>query len=112
MLRISWTEKRTNDSVRMEIGIEKDVSLHQEAARRKLGYFGHIMRSNGLEKELMLACGEGRRRRGRPRMKWMDEILERTGKGLEELRESTRDRRSWRGYIRSVAMARRADSTR
>src|SRR6218665_2680995 len=70
MQRISWTENKTNESnesVRMEIGIEEDETLQQTALRRKLGFFGHVMRSDGLEKRMMLAHGDGRRRRGRPR---------------------------------------------
>ena len=58
MLRISWTEKRTNESIRMEIGLENEESLKQLATRLKLRFFGHVMRSDGLEKEMMLACGE------------------------------------------------------
>jgi len=65
--RISWTEKKTNENVRMEIGIEEDETLQQTAIRRKLGFFGHVMRSDGLGKGIMLACGERRRRRGRKR---------------------------------------------
>jgi len=67
MQRMSWTEKRTNESVRLEIGIEKDETLQQTVIRRKPAFFGHVMRSDGLEKGMMLAFGEGRRRRGRPR---------------------------------------------
>ena len=70
MQRISWTEKKTK-SVRMEIGIEEDETQQQTALRRKLGFFGHVMRSDGLEKRMMLAYRDGRRRRGRPRRKWM-----------------------------------------
>src|SRR6218665_2861046 len=88
MQRISWTEKKTNESVRMEIGIEEDETLQQIALRRKLGFFGHVMRSDGLEKRMMLAFGDGRRRRGRPRRTWMDEIHEVTGMKLAELRDS------------------------
>src|SRR6218665_4088341 len=51
MQRISWTEKKTNESVRMEIGIEEDETLQQTALRRKLGFFGHLMRSDRLEKK-------------------------------------------------------------
>src|SRR6218665_2973325 len=58
MQRISWTEKKTNESVRMEIGIEEDETLQQTALRRKLGFFGHVMRSDGLEKRMMLAFGD------------------------------------------------------
>ena len=74
------------------------------ALRRKLGFFGHIMRSNGLEKEMMLACVEGRRKSGRPRKKWMDEIHERTGMTME--------RKQWRRYIMLIARAHRAEGTR
>ena len=59
-------EKKTNESVCMEIGTEEDETLQQTAIGRKLGFFGHVMRSDGLD-GLMLACKEGRRRRGRPR---------------------------------------------
>ena len=60
--RIPCTEKKTNESVRMEIGIEEDEMLQQTALRRKLGFFGHVMRSDGLEKRMMLAFGDGRRK--------------------------------------------------
>src|SRR6218665_809811 len=92
--RISGTEKKTNASVRMEIGIEEDETLQQTALRRKLGFFGHVMRSDGLEKGMMLAHGDGRRRRGRPRTKWMDEIHEVTGMKLAELRDVTTERKN------------------
>ena len=58
MQRISWTEKKTNESVHMVIGIEEDETLQQTALRRKLGFFGHVMRSDGLEKTMMLAFGD------------------------------------------------------
>ena len=57
-------------------------------------FFGHVMRANGLEREMMLACGEGRRKRGRPRRRWMDEIHVESKMNLAELREATRDRDS------------------
>src|ERR1700733_4707553 len=82
------------------------------ATKWKLCYFGHVMRSNGLEKELMTACGEGRRRRGRPRIRWLDEVQEKTGMNLEALREATRERRNWRKYIVTVVRAPRAEDTR
>ena len=62
MQRISWTEKKTTESVRMEIGIEEEETLQQTALRRKLGFFGHVMRSD--EKGMKLVHGDGRRRRG------------------------------------------------
>ena len=76
MQRISWTEKKTNESVRMEIGVEEDETLQQTALRRKLGFFGHAMRSDGLEKGMILARGDERMSRGGVRRKWMDEIHE------------------------------------
>ena len=94
-------EKKTNESV--EIGIEEDETLQQTALRRKLGFFGHVMRSDELEKRLMLAHGDGRRRRGRPRSKWMDEIHEITGMKLAELRDVTTERKIWRNMVKTIA---------
>jgi len=112
MQRISWTEKKTNEWVRRDIGIEKEETLQQTVLRAKLRFFGHIMRSDGLEKEMMLAYGEGRRKQGRPRIKWMDEIHEITRMNLTELRDATADRRKWRNLIMTVARVQRTDSTR
>src|SRR6218665_3290129 len=112
MQRISWMEKKTNESERMEIGIEEDETLQQTALRRKLGFFGHVMRSDGLDKRMMLVFGDGRRRRGRPRRKWMDEIHEITGMKLAEIREVTAERNHWRRMAKTVARTRRVDSTR
>jgi len=64
MQRMSWTEKMTNENVRMEIGIEEDEMLQQTAIRRKLGLIGHVIQSGGLKKEMMLACGEEGEREG------------------------------------------------
>src|SRR6218665_3942504 len=102
MQRILWTEKKTNESVRMEIGIEEDETLQQTALRRKLGFFGHVMRSDELEKRMMLAHGDGRMRRGRPRRKWMDEIHEVTGMKLAELRDVTTERKIWRKTVKTI----------
>jgi len=98
--------------VRMEIGIEKEETLQQTVLRAKLRFFGHVMRSDGLEKDMMLAYGEGRRKQGRPRKKWMDEILEKTAMNLAELRDATMDRRKWKGLIKTVAKVPGTDSTR
>jgi hypothetical protein len=104
MLRVPWTAKRTNVSVLQEIGqMRGKLTLQEKATRQKLMYFGHVMRTNGLEKEMMLGCGEGKRGRGRPRMRWMDEIHERTAMSLAELREAVRDRGEWRRFITTVA---------
>ena len=64
MLRVSWTEKRTNESILMEIGRARgDMSLRQRAAKQKMTFCGHVMRANSMEKDMMLTCGEGRRKR-------------------------------------------------
>src|SRR6218665_2983511 len=91
--------------VRMEIGIEEEETLHQTALRRKVGFFGHVMRLDGLEKGMMLAHGDGRRRRGRPRRKWIDEIHEVTGIKLAELRDVTTEKKQWRRLVKTVARA-------
>jgi len=82
----------------MEIGTEEEETLQQTSLRRKLGFFGHVMRSDGLEKEMMLAHGDLRRRRGRPRRKWMDEIHEVTGMKLAELRDVTKKGNSGKSW--------------
>src|SRR6218665_1363428 len=112
MQRILWTEKKTNERVRMEIGIEEEETLQQTALRRKLGFFGHVMRSDGLGKGMMLAHGDGRRRRGRPRRQWMNEIHEVTGMKVGELTDVTTERKEWRRLAKTVARAQRVDSTR
>jgi len=101
LLRISWTERRTNQSILDELGIEP--SLMSEIDRQKLRYFGHIMRSDGLEKAIMLGMGEGKRKKGRPRMRWLDEVQELTGLGLGQLKEEVRQRESWRAFINRVS---------
>jgi exonuclease III len=111
MLRISWTAKRTNKSITDEI--DPGSSLENIIARQKLTYFGHVMRSNGLEKDIMTGMGEGKRERGRPRTRWLDEIKERTGLSLQELKEAVRDRVGWRGKVMDVTRGRhRPDGTR
>jgi hypothetical protein len=113
VLRTPWIEKRTNESILQEIGQSRGkLSLGQRAARQKMAFFGHVMRANGLEKEMMLACGEGRRRRGCPRRRWMEEIHEKTKMNLENLRNATEDRNKWRRLTMAVAMIPRIDGTR
>ena len=68
------------------------------------------MRSDGLEKGMMMAHGDGRRRRGRPGRKWMDEMHEVTGMKLAELRDVTTERKQWRRLVKTVARAQRVDS--
>ena len=70
------------------------------------------MRAEGMEKEMMLACGEGRRSRGRPRTRWMEEIHRRTAMNLTQLRDAVRSREDWRKLVTTVARVPRTDGTR
>ena len=75
----------------------------QRIARQNMVSFGHVMRADGLEKEMMLACGEERRRREWPRKSWMEKILTGTWMGLEELKEVVRNCSEWRTLTMTVA---------
>ena len=85
-LRVPWTARRSNQSILKEIS--PGISLEGLMLRLKLQYFGHLMRRADLfEKTLMLGKIEGRRRRGRQRMRWLDGITDSMDLGLGELRE-------------------------
>ena len=81
LLRVPWTARRSNQSILKEISPE--YSLEGQMLKLKLQYFGHLMRrTDSLEKTLMLGKIEGRRRRGRQRMRWLDGITDLTGKSI------------------------------
>ena len=85
-MRVSWTARRFNQSILKEIN--PGISLEGMMLKLKLQYFGHLMvRADSLEKTLMLGGIGGRRRRGRPRMKWLDGIMDSMDVSLNELRE-------------------------
>ena len=100
MLRVSWTEKRTNASIMQQIGTEP--MLLNAITKQKLTYFGHVMRAEGLEKSVMMGMGDGQRNRGRPRKRWLDEVKEVTGQTLQELKEAVLDRDGWRKKVAAV----------
>ena len=104
-MRVSWTARRSNQSILKEINSE--YLLEEMMLKLKLQYFSHLMpRAHSLEETLTLGMIEGKRRRGRQRMRWLDGVTDSIDMSLSKLQEIVKDRKAWHAAVHEAAKSR------
>ena len=101
LLNISWTEHRTNESVYKELGVEAGFLL-RFIKQQKLRYFGHLKRHDSLQRNVMEGMVEGKRRRGRPKRTWEDDIEEWMGTSVSEVGRLAQNRAQYRKSVKAA----------